>query len=197
MNGPVAMILAGGQSRRMGGGDKGLLPLGSGTVLGEVVARVEPQVARLALNANGDPARFLALGLPVMADVVAGKPGPLAGILTAMEWAREQGAAQVFTVPGDTPFLPGDLVPQLMLAAEGAASGVAIAASGGRLHPTCGLWPVTLAKGLAQAIAAGQRRVTDWAETHTPRVAQWPMTERDPFFNINTPDDLAKARGWL
>jgi len=197
MNGPHAMILAGGASRRMGGGDKGLLPLGRGTVLDAVVSRIEPQVTRLALNANGDATRFAALGLPVQADVRDGQPGPLAGILTAMHWASDLGADRVFTVAGDTPFLPGDLVPHLMLAAEASETGVAIAASGGRIHPTCGVWPVALTDDLTAALANGTRRVTEWVERHAPGVATFPGDIPDPFFNINTPDDLAAAKGWL
>ena len=197
MSGPHAMILAGGGARRMGGGDKGLLALGGGTVLGQVVARIEPQVTRLALNANGDPARFAALGLPVRPDTIDGQLGPLAGILTAMDWAHAHGAASVFTVAGDTPFLPGDLIPRLMLAAEDAPSGMAIATSDGRAHPTCGLWPIGLADDLRRTLQNGTRRLTDWTDKHTAAMAPFPATKPDPFFNINTPDDLVTAREFL
>lgn len=190
MTPPIAMILAGGLSRRMGGGDKGLQPLGHSTLLGQVIDRLSPQVTDLALNANGDPSRFSSLDLPVHPDTIPDTPGPLAGILTALHWAEAQNAPFVITTPGDTPFLPGDLVPQLILAAE--ATGTAIAASD-RLHPICGLWPTTLKAPLHEAISQGMRRVTDWTDTLSPGIARWPAASPDLFFNVNTAEDLATA----
>lgn len=187
MEAPVGMILAGGQATRMGGGDKGLRPFRGGTLLGAVVARLSPQVADLALNAGGDPARFAGYGLPVVADSVTGQPGPLAGVLAGMDWAAAQGAAAVVTVPCDTPFLPGDLVPRLMLAGGG---GLAVAESGGRLHPTVALWPVTLRAALRAALMAGERRVRDFAAGHGAAVAVFPLTDPDGFANANTPQEL-------
>ncbi len=198
--GPVAVILAGGTAQRMGGApggrDKGLLTLGRGTVLGAVIDRTEPQVAALALNANGDPARFARFGLPVLEDAGADL-GPLGGVLAAMDWAIARGAASVITVPGDTPFLPGDLVPHLMMAAEGAPQGLALAESGGHLHPLCALWPTALRADLAAALATGTRKVRDWTARQAPGRAVFPATTPDGFFNINTPADLARAEGWL
>jgi len=187
MEAPVGMILAGGQATRMGGGDKGLRPFRGATLLDAVVARLSPQVADLALNAGGDPARFARFRLPVIADSVAGQPGPLAGVLAGMDWAAGQGAAAVVTVPCDTPFLPGDLVPRLILAGGG---GLAVAESGGRLHPTVALWPVTLRAALRAALMAGERRVRDFGVGHGAAVAVFPLTDPDGFANANTPEEL-------
>ncbi|KZZ24634.1 molybdenum cofactor guanylyltransferase MobA, partial [Sulfitobacter sp. HI0082] len=146
MKQPLGVILAGGQATRMGGGDKGLLPLGQGTLLSSVIDRLEPQVAGLALNANGDAARFADLGLPVLADSIEGFAGPLAGVLAGLDWAAEQGADTIVTAAADTPFFPCDLVPRLLLAADDMAHPLALAATpdakrGTARHPTFGLWP--------------------------------------------------------
>ncbi len=185
---PLGMILAGGQATRMGGGDKGLCPFRGGTLLGAVIARFAPQVADLALNAGGDPARLAGFGLPVLADSVPGQPGPLAGILAAMDWAAARGAQSVVTVPCDTPFLPGNLVPRLLLAGGG---GLALAASGGRVHPTAALWPVALRDDLRAALAQGERKVTIFTDRHHATIADFPLTSPDGFANANTPADLA------
>ena len=129
MKQPLGVILAGGQATRMGGGDKGLLPLGQGTLLSSVIDRLEPQVAGLALNANGDAARFADLGLPVLADSIEGFAGPLAGVLAGLDWAAEQGADTIVTAAADTPFFPCDLVPRLLLAADDMAHPLALAAT--------------------------------------------------------------------
>ncbi len=192
MQAPLGVILAGGLSARMGGGDKGLRLLGGRTLLAHVIDRISPQVAGLALNANGDPARFAALGLPVLADPVPDTPGPLAGVLAALDWAAAHGVPHVVTVPGDTPWLPGDLVPRLLLAGE-TSGGLAIAASAGRVHPVCGLWPVRLRPVLRDALDAGTRRIGDWALAQGAATAEFPTGRVDPFTNLNTPDDLAAA----
>ncbi len=192
---PAAVILAGGMASRMGGGDKGALLLGGQTLLDRIIARIAPQAAALALNANGDAARFASLGLPVLPDPLKGQPGPLAGILAAMHWAAAQGATHVVTVPSDTPFVPCDLIPRLLLAAETAP--LAIAASGGRMHPTCALWPTALAEDLRVTLAAGQRKVMDYASRHGAAQAEFGAGPPDPFYNINTPADLAQAEGWI
>ncbi|PZX19574.1 molybdenum cofactor guanylyltransferase [Palleronia aestuarii] len=194
MRAPVGIILAGGRATRMGGGDKGLLPLGRGTLLDEVIARFSPQVADLAINANGDPARFAHLGLPVVADGEEGSLGPLAGILAGLGWAMDGGASHLVTVAADTPFLPCDLVPRLLLAAETEDRPVALAATPSGRHPVFGFWPVALRDDLRDALASGMRRVTDWADRHGAATAFFPTTGVDPFFNVNTPDDLARAR---
>ncbi|MFP4273401.1 MAG: molybdenum cofactor guanylyltransferase MobA [Paracoccaceae bacterium] len=201
MKQPVGVILAGGLARRMGGGDKGLHDLAGMPVLSHVIERIAPQVAALALNANGDPKRFAEFGLPVLPDPLPDHPGPLAGLLAGLDWAAGRGAETLVTVPSDTPFLPCDLVPRLLLAAEGAASGVAIAATDGpegpRPHPVCGLWPVGLRAPLRVWLAEGKARVGQWAEERAAAEAVFPAEEPDPFFNLNTPEDLAQARRLL
>ncbi|MBO9430780.1 molybdenum cofactor guanylyltransferase MobA [Sulfitobacter sp. R18_1] len=196
MKQPLGVILAGGQATRMGGGDKGLLPLGQGTLLSSVIDRLEPQVAGLALNANGDAARFSDLGLPVLADSIEGFAGPLAGVLAGLDWAAEQGAEAIVTAAADTPFFPCDLVPRLLLAADGMTHPLALAATpdakrGSARHPTFGLWPVALRDDLRAALAGGLRKVVLWTEKHDGREALFP--DEAAFFNVNTPEDLAKA----
>ena len=189
------MILAGGAARRMGGGDKGRLALGEGTILSSVIERLEPQAGPLALNANDDPARFADLGLPVLPDLVADRPGPLAGVLAAMRWAAGQGADMVVTAAADTPFLPCDLVPRLLLAGERAPIALATTPhpERGRVrHPVFGLWPTRLADALEAALADDVRKVVVFAEAHGVADALFP--DEDAFFNVNTPEDLARAR---
>lgn len=199
MSRPAGVILAGGQSRRMGGGDKCLLPLSARPLLAHVIDRIGPQVSTLALNANGDPARFAAFGLPVVGDGIAGFAGPLAGVHAAMVWAAAQGHGAVVTVAADTPFFPADLVKRLMDAAEGNPARPVLAATpdaNGRLkaHPTFGLWPTALAGDLAAAVEDGVRKVVIWTDRHDAAMASFPVEPFDPFFNINTPDDLITAR---
>ena len=196
MKQPLGVILAGGQATRMGGGDKGLLPLGQGTLLSSVIDRLEPQGAGLTLNANGDAARFADLGLPVLADSIEGFAGPLAGVLAGLDWAAEQGAENIVTAAADTPFFPCDLVPRLLLAADDMAHPLALAATpdakrGTARHPTFGLWPVALRDDLRSALAGGLRKVVLWTEQHDGREALFP--DEAAFFNVNTPEDLAKA----
>ena len=194
---PFGVILAGGRATRMGGGDKGLLPLGDGTILGHVIQRLGPQVAGVALNANGDPARFAALGLPVLPDDSEERPGPLAGVLAGLDWAAGRDAEEIVTAAADTPFLPRDLVRRL--AAAAGPSGLALAATleDDRTvrHPTFGLWPVALRDDLREALAGGVRKVVMWTDRHGAGTALFD----DPggFFNVNTPDDLETARGML
>jgi molybdopterin-guanine dinucleotide biosynthesis protein A len=197
----TGIVLAGGQSRRMGGGDKGLLELAGRSMLAHVIDRLRPQVGRLAINANGDPARFAALGLPVVPDTVGGFVGPLAGVLAGMRWSLAQApqARWVVTAAGDAPLLPRDLVVRLRRVVEHRAGSIALAQSAGELHPVIGLWPVALANDLETALAAGVRKVLDWTDRHgTFPVPFAPArigdTEVDPFFNANTPQELEALR---
>jgi molybdopterin-guanine dinucleotide biosynthesis protein A len=212
---PLGVILAGGLASRMGGGDKALLPLAGRPLLAHVIDRLAPQVAGMALNANGDPARFAGFGLPVLADSIAGFPGPLAGVLAGLDWAAGQGADCIVTAAADTPFFPGDLVARLRDAAIGQAHPLVLATtprsddlrsggrggdglkSGGRRgidrHPTFGLWPVALRDDLRAALAGGLRKVVQWSDTHGGREALFAVDGGDPFFNVNTPADLERA----
>lgn len=198
--GIAGTILAGGLSQRMGGGDKGLLSLGSRTVLHHVTARMTPQVQELALNANGDPERFEQLGLPIVADDLADFPGPLAGILAAMDWAASLGFSQVVTVAGDTPFLPADFVARLAASASSKPDTIAVATSAGRSHPTSALWPVSLCHRVRSAVIDDdERRVTAFINRHPNIDVEFPAADIggmqiDPFFNVNTPADLVEAR---
>ncbi len=200
MSAPLGVILAGGQATRMGGGDKGLKMLGDKTILDRVIERFSPQVADLALNANGDPDRF-DLGLPVLPDSVDGFAGPLAGVLAGLDWAAEQGAETIVTAASDTPFFPCDLVPQMQMAGEGMGHPMVLAATrtGDKLgrHPTFGLWPVALREDLRTALNEGLRKVVLWTDKHDGRLVEFPVVRFDPFFNVNTPEDLKQAEAYL
>lgn len=201
MTRPPGVILAGGQARRMGGGDKALLPLGPGCILDAVVERLAPQVPTIALNANGDAARFARFGLPVLGDSIPDFAGPLAGILAGLDWAAGEGARAVVTVAGDTPFFPRDLVDRLKAAASRERRPIALAATeGGKgegWHPTFGLWPVALREDLRSALLGGTRKVLDWTDRHGAARAVFPVDGLDPFFNVNTPDELSRANTYL
>jgi molybdopterin-guanine dinucleotide biosynthesis protein A len=185
----IGVILAGGQGSRMGGADKALLQLGKETLLARAERRLGPQVAEVAVSANGDPAR-LGTGLPVLADSVGGFVGPLGGVLAGLGFAAARGAAGIVTVAVDTPFFPDDLVARL-----GAAGGVAVAEAGGRWQGTFALWPVAARDAVAAALARGERKVRAVAEAlgAVPVAFDSP----DAFFNINTPGDLTEAERML
>jgi molybdopterin-guanine dinucleotide biosynthesis protein A len=185
------VILAGGRATRMGGGDKGLRVVAGKRLIDHVIARLAPQCGALALNANGDPARFADLGLPVLADSLADHPGPLAGVLAGLDWAAGLGAEAIVTAAADTPFFPDDLVQRLQDAAG--PSGLALAASGGHRHPTFGLWPTALRNDLRAALEGGLRKIVLWTDGHGAGTADFAATPYDPFFNVNTPEDIAEA----
>ncbi len=196
MKQPLGVILAGGLARRMGGGDKALLEIGDVTLLDHAIARLAPQVGGIALNANGDAARFARFNLPVLADSIEGFAGPLAGILAGLDWAAGQGAESIVSVAVDTPFFPCDLVPQLLLASEGMAHPLVLAETESGRHPTFGLWPVALRDDLRAALEGGLRKVVQWTDSHGCRMAKF-TGPGDPFFNVNTPDDLDQARALM
>ena len=198
MTEPWGVVLAGGLARRMGGGDKGLLDLGDRSVLAHVLERLEPQVDQVAINANGDPSRFARFGLPVLPDPVDGFPGPLAGVLAGLHWASDHGAEHIVTVAADTPFFPADLVPQMLLETETSGAPIVLAATENGRHPTFGLWSVSLRDDLARALADGVRKIVQWTDAHGASVATFDASRGvDPFFNVNTPEDLAVARTLL
>jgi len=192
---PFGVILAGGLARRMGGGDKPLKSLAGETLLERVIRRVGPQCAGLALNANGDPARFAAYGLPVIADTIADYPGPLAGILAGLDHvaAHHPDVGDILSIPADCPFLPRDLAARLDAARQVEHVPLAAAASGGWTHPVIGLWPISLREALRAALLAGERKIDRFTPGFGIAHAQWPVDPFDPFFNANAPEDLAAA----
>jgi molybdopterin-guanine dinucleotide biosynthesis protein A len=190
------LLLAGGQSRRMGGGDKCLMELGGQTLLRRLIATAAPQVAPLVLNTNSDPALFRDYGLPVAPDVVDGYAGPLAGVLTGLEWAAANAphCDWVASFASDAPFAPTDLVSRMRTAIEREDSDMACASSAGRDHPVFALWPVRLAAELRAAVVTeGVRKVDTWTARYTLARAEFGTADGDPFFNINRPEDLAAA----
>lgn len=189
----AAVVLAGGLSRRMGT-DKALAMLGGRPLMRHVVARLAPQVATLAVNANGDTARFAPFGLPVLPDPIPDFQGPLAGILAAMHWAQDLRKTYVLTVPADAPFIPADLAAQMRTGIGDAEAAVATSHNG-EDHPTVALWRASLAGELAAWLKAGtERSVRAWIATRrSARIAFADGTGGDPFFNVNTPEDLARA----
>lgn len=192
----AGVLLGGGQARRMGGGDKCLRVLAGRTLLDHVIGRLRPQVGPLLLNANGDAARFARFGLPVAADGVPGFAGPLAGVLSGMEWAASDApdCPFVVTVATDAPFLPLDLVARMSAAASASGADIVCAESGGRTHPVIALWPVSLRHNLRHAIVdEGVRKVDHWSRRYTVATAAFATEPFDPFFNINTAQDLLRA----
>ena len=190
------LLLAGGQSRRMGGGDKCLQMLGGRTLLARILGNVRPQVGPLVLNANGDPARFADYDLPVVPDVVEGFAGPLAGVLTGLEWARENapGCEWVASFACDAPFAPANLVDRLMASMDKEGADLACASSGGRDQPVFGLWPVRLADALRAALIDEDiRKVDVWTARYRLARHDWATEPVDPFFNVNRPEDLEAA----
>lgn len=199
-DGTIGLLLAGGLARRLGGGDKCLRPLGTHTILDAVIERARPQASRLLLNANGDARRFSAFGLPVAGDIIGGFSGPLAGILTGLEWARANvpDCVWVASFATDTPFLPRDFVRCLSEAVAREGAHLACAASRGRAHPVFGLWPVRLATSLRHALEVeGVRKIDIWTARYRLAVVEFPAQPFDPFFNINRPEDLAEAERLL
>jgi molybdopterin-guanine dinucleotide biosynthesis protein A len=198
---PIAgVLLAGGLAQRMGGGDKCLQPLGGRPILDRVTERVRSQVHPLLLNANGDPARFSAYGLPVMTDVIEGFAGPLAGVLTGLEWLAEIAphVRWLASFPTDAPFLPLDLVASLRAAVAAGGADIAYAASDGRAHPVFGLWPVRLKEPLRRALVQeGVRKIDAWSARYRVAVVDFAAEPIDPFFNANRPEDLERAEAFL
>jgi molybdopterin-guanine dinucleotide biosynthesis protein A len=190
------VLLAGGLARRMGGGDKPMRSIGGRTILDRVIARLAPQCDGLILNANGDPARFAAFGLPVIADTVQNFPGPLAGILAALDWtaANRPDVGWVLSAAADCPFLPRDLLAHLHQARIAQDAQLAVAASAGRTHPVIGLWSVGLREELRHALVKEDiRKIDRWTARYKLATVTWPAEPLDPFFNANTMDDIAEA----
>ena len=192
----LGVILAGGLARRMGGGDKPMRRIGGRTILEHVIERLVPQCDGLVLNANGDPARFARFGLPVVPDTVEDYPGPLAGVLAALDWtaANRPGVEWAVSVAGDCPFLPRDLVDRLHRARMAQDAQLAVAASGDQTHPVIGLWRVALRDELRHALVEEDiRKIDRWTARYRLATVSWPAEPVDPFFNANTVEDLAEA----
>jgi molybdopterin-guanine dinucleotide biosynthesis protein A len=190
----VGVLLAGGRARRMGGGDKCLRSLAGRPLLERIVERVRPQVSTLILNAGGDGERFAAYGLPLVADTIPDFAGPLAGVLAGLEWAADKGAPWLVSFATDAPFLPDDLVARLAGAVRDAGADMACAASDGRAHPVFGLWPVALKGELRRAMEdEDMRKIDRWTGCYDLVQVDFPCRPVDPFFNVNSPDDLARA----
>jgi molybdopterin-guanine dinucleotide biosynthesis protein A len=200
----AGVVLAGGLSRRMGGGDKGLRELGGKPLMLHVIERLSAQASPLAINANGDASRLAGFGLPVIPDATEDFAGPLAGVLAGLRWAAGAAPAARFIVTAacDTPFFPEDLVSRFVAAAGSAYPAIVLAMSGGQVHPVFGLWPTALADDLAAALASGTRKVLHWTDRHPHFMAEFPQSRfggkaADPFFNANTPEELAGAAALL
>lgn len=192
----LGVVLAGGLGRRMGGGDKPTRVIGGRTMLEHVIERLGPQCDGLVLNANGDPVRFARFGLPVVADTIEGYPGPLAGMLAALDWTADNrpDVEWVVSAAGDCPFLPRDLVARLQRARMTEGADLAVAASGGQAHPVIGLWKVALRDELRHALTnEGLRKIDRWTSRYGLATVSWPAEPVDPFFNANTVEDLAEA----
>ena len=196
----AGVILAGGQSSRMGGGDKSLKLLGNKTILEHVIERLSPQVATMVLNANGDPQRFSRFGAPVIQDQTDGFLGPLAGVLSGLEWAEKNGFQRIITVAADTPFFPKTLARDLCSAVSKSSAPIALAATQPfgmhkiNRHPTFGLWPVSLRNNLKDSLNVGIRKVVIWTELHGYIDVLFESGEHDPFFNVNTHADYNFAK---
>jgi molybdenum cofactor guanylyltransferase len=192
----LGLVLAGGLARRMGGGDKARIRIGGATILQRVLARLTPQCRHLIVNANGDPARFADTGLPVVADSVPNFAGPLAGILAGLDWTASNvpDCEWLVSAPGDCPFLPNDLVAKLHDARITARAPLVSARSGNQIHPVVGLWPLSLREDLRRAlIDEDMRKIDLWTARHGVAIADWSDKPIDPFFNVNTPEDAARA----
>jgi molybdopterin-guanine dinucleotide biosynthesis protein A len=192
----LGLILAGGLARRMGGGDKALIEIGGRAILDRVLETMTPQCDRIILNANGDPLRFARFGLPVVPDDIPDFAGPLAGILAGLDWmaVNRPDLAWMVSVPGDCPFLPSDLVQRLHDARAAVGTPLACAKSGEWRHPVAGLWPVDLRADLRRALVDEDlHKIEVWTSRHGIAIAEWPDRPVDPFFNVNTPEDRARA----
>jgi molybdopterin-guanine dinucleotide biosynthesis protein A len=193
----LGLVLAGGLARRMGV-DKAFVEVGARTLLARAAERLGAQCDAVAVNANGDAARYAAVGARVIADSISGNPGPLAGVLAGLEFAREGGFDFVVSLPVDTPFAPEDLVARLRLSRETAEASIAVACSGGQKHHAVALWPVLLADDIRHALTVErQNSVGRFCARYSVACADWPVTPFDPFFNVNTPEDVATAEELL
>lgn len=202
INSVLGVVLAGGLATRMGGVDKGLLSLGHYQILDEVLRRLSPQVDCVVINANGDPNRFKQYNYPIIADTVEGHLGPLAGVLSAMKYATAKQKKFVATVAVDTPFFPLDFVDRCLAKALEDRTSIVLAASYNPdrelwiRQPTFGLWDVSLSHALEASLEDGVRKIIAWTDAMGCSSVNFPNDRKnyDPFFNVNTPRDLALAK---
>lgn len=190
----VGIILAGGLARRMGGGDKCLLPLAGKTLLQRTIDRASPQVHQLLLNANGNSLRFARTRLPVIPDVFPNNLGPLAGIHAGLNWIinKAPNAEWLVSFASDTPFFPENLT-EALLSTAGSAK-LVVATSKQKLHPVFALWHVSLKEEIEAVLETGEApRLLDWIKAQGALEVDFPAEAYDPFFNINTPQDLYAA----
>ncbi len=196
----LGLILDGGRAERMGGTDKGLIDLAGRPMIAHAIERLRPQAATLAISANGDPSRFACFGLPVVADDPADASGPLAGVLAGLEFCAQSNwpLTHVATLPGDTPFAPMDFVARLQAARRAAGGEIVVAVSHGRAHHVAALWPAAIAEDLRRAVVEeGVRKVETFAARYVVTRVEWSAEPLDPFSNVNTPEDLARAEAAL
>lgn len=195
---PHALILAGGLGRRMdapahGAPQKPLVQLGGTPLIAHVIARLRPQVGQLWINANSGADAYAGLGCDLVPDTIAGYPGPLAGVLAGLErLAAEDAHASLLTVPADTPFLPSDLAARLQQR-QAETGGVVCAGSLGQRHPVIALWPASARTALRESLGAGRLKVGLLMDALNAVTEVWDSEPEDPFFNVNTPEDLAIA----
>ena len=200
--GVAGVILAGGKSTRMGGVDKALVEVGGKPMITHAVARLKRQTPTLAINSNNPESDYSKYRLPVISDGFEDRLGPLAGVLAGLKWAAKKGCPLVVTAAGDTPFFPIDLVERLHAAIKDSELPIALAATRNQVarlvrHPTFGLWPTRLADDLEEALVGGVRKVVHWTDRHGAATVEFPCGEYDPFFNINTPEDVDRANSML
>lgn len=192
----AGILLAGGRSRRMGGGDKPLINLGGLSLLSRVTGALRPQCDALVVSANGDPRRFASYGLPIVADEVPDFAGPLAGILAGLDFIATYlpEARFAVSVATDTPFLPSNLVARLHQARAAEDAVLVCARSGGRTHPIVALWPIAIRTALRHALVEEDlRKIELFLERYRLAHADWPVAAFDPFLNINAPADIVNA----
>lgn len=196
--GCAALVLAGGRSSRMGQCHKALSGLGGQPMLAHVLARLRPQVSSLALSIGEPQAEFAGFGLPQVADHRPSHRGPLSGLHAGLQWAQAQpGLQYLLLCPCDAPFLPGNLARRLAESVAAGERSPAVACYAGHLQPTFSLWPLDLAGCVADALQGGQGGLMSLLNRlpHVP--VDWPQAQPEPFFNVNTPAELAVAEAWL
>ena len=195
-----AVILSGGESRRMGRNDKAFLSIEDKTLLEITLERLHRQTQQIAINTNSNDPKYLAYNLPVLNDAISGFLGPLAGIFTAMKWANQMGYKSVATIAVDTPLFPENLLKKLHCKMEMSNSDIVFAGTSTDykkkklLHPVFGLWKTSLYNDLGKELESGVRKVTHWSERHKASNVFFQDKRLDPFFNVNTPEDIIILR---